>query len=467
MQMDLNNSNKIIYLLLLTMEPDKLMIVAHPDDEILWGGANIVASRGWKIIVATNKRHKLRSLEFYRMAIDAGILVAEMYNCKDTEDDNDVFSGTIFEKALERESKKKWSLVLTHNELGEYGHPQHKRVYHLVKKHFPDAKFFKIGSKLNTKLISEKRQLCKNYPSQTITKLFSSNQDKEILENTTLYFTHETLYVKPEKWIIPKIAHQIWIGSDLPDYKKYFVKSIKTNLKGWDHVLWKTKDITREQFPNTFEYIEKAKIAGEDIGVSKWAQIADLMRYELLRRYGGVYFDSNMELFKDLTHIINTENKRGTRFIGANEEPCGLNCSEPGGIKFLSNGFFASIPRGEVLTKATSKEMLDSIDFNSYWVNRQTGPYYLRKAIVHPIKWKVRLLNTYDIYPFVANDGIVEIDGIYREKEQNKCIFKDEEEGTTEIELRDGTIVYLIYPCNKYPNALMMNHFIGGTWDWS
>ena len=38
---------------------DKLMVVAHPDDEVLWGGANLLAEPGWKVLVATNVRNKM------------------------------------------------------------------------------------------------------------------------------------------------------------------------------------------------------------------------------------------------------------------------------------------------------------------------------------------------------------------------------------------------------------------------
>src|SRR6187399_1797175 len=35
-------------------EYDKLMIVAHPDDELIFGGAELVSKPGWKVVVVTN-----------------------------------------------------------------------------------------------------------------------------------------------------------------------------------------------------------------------------------------------------------------------------------------------------------------------------------------------------------------------------------------------------------------------------
>lgn len=52
---------------------DKLCIVAHPDDEVLWGGANLLVESGWKVIVATNKKNPVRQAEFNKTMVLAGV----------------------------------------------------------------------------------------------------------------------------------------------------------------------------------------------------------------------------------------------------------------------------------------------------------------------------------------------------------------------------------------------------------
>ena len=42
---------------------DKLMIVAHPDDEVLWGGGHLY-DKGYLVVCVTNGRNKVRSQEF-------------------------------------------------------------------------------------------------------------------------------------------------------------------------------------------------------------------------------------------------------------------------------------------------------------------------------------------------------------------------------------------------------------------
>ena len=72
------------------------------------------------------------------------------------------------------------------------------------------------------------------------------------------------------------------------------------------------KDLTKSNFPKTYSYITKIKKIhgqnmydedgyqmfnekGEPLKYSKWAQITDLMRLEIVYTYGGYYFDVNFD----------------------------------------------------------------------------------------------------------------------------------------------------------------------------
>ena len=48
---------------------------------------------------------------------------------------------------------------------------------------------------------------------------------------------------------------------------------------------------------------------------SKYAQVADLMRYEIVNTHGGYYFDANMFLLKDISKLFDRKEK----FVGCNE----------------------------------------------------------------------------------------------------------------------------------------------------
>ena len=140
------------------MDVDKLLIVAHPDDELLWGGANMLREPGWLVLCATNAEHPVRSKEFAKSMSFCNATEFNMYNVKDvyTEDDvisDRLFAGSDFETKLVELATQSWKIVLTHNEQGEYGHAHHKSVHRLVLKHFPNAKTFESSRLLHPELL--------------------------------------------------------------------------------------------------------------------------------------------------------------------------------------------------------------------------------------------------------------------------------------------------------------------------
>ena len=105
---------------------------------------------------------------------------------------------------------------------------------------------------------------------------------------------------------IPKSIHQIWIGdksiNNFP-HKLQYMSSFKNILdKSWEYRLWTNKDITIQNFPLTYHSIQKIKNKNKD--KIKYASIADLMRYEIIYHHGGFYFDTNIELLQDISHLV-------------------------------------------------------------------------------------------------------------------------------------------------------------------
>lgn len=109
---------------------DKLMIVAHPDDESLWGYYQLNSEKGWKIICITNSENNVRVNEIKNIAnhFDAAL---EMWNFQDSPIRYN-FSPIIYKKIFNEINKQNVKMVVTHNPLGEYGHIQHKKVSQIV-----------------------------------------------------------------------------------------------------------------------------------------------------------------------------------------------------------------------------------------------------------------------------------------------------------------------------------------------
>ena len=430
------------------MEVDKLLIIAHPDDEVLWGGMNLLLQPGWFVICSTHLNDPIRSREFFRTMSYCNVTRYIMFDVKDqyTENPNvadKLYDGSLFDKFLKKLSSKPWNLVLTHNESGEYGHEHHRKVHRLVKKYFKTPTFFDLGPKLSANEIEIKRKSLLFYrKTQSICNTIFNKKSKTLKLSERQFFYNEKLVVKP-KYEIPKIVHQIWFGKPLN--KKSLRYNLMKNLEktalenGYEYKCWTDKDLLFENFPLTWEFIQLSI----QYGKSRLAQVADLARLEILHRFGGVYMDSLFEISKAFLNFITKHNK--TELIVANEDPCDLECKGNKNKKYLSNGFFAARPGSGILKRLLDYDVLEKINWDSVYINQTTGPYFFRSAI--KLKDDILVIPTEKIYPFMVNDSE------YRKAKPNKCITSDE---TMQNCLKE-----------KYPRSLAVYHSgFGGSWSW-
>lgn len=272
-----------------------------------------------------------------------------------------------------------------------------------------------------------------------------------------------------KEWIspIPQVVHFIWLGSDPPDYfQKFFLKSFIQNMGTFDIRLWSDKDINIENFPKTYSYIMKCKkIHGENmfddeghqmfneneepLKYSKWAQITDLMRLEIIYNYGGFYFDVNFEILKPLYNLLNNN----YRFVGCNEIPRFKN------VTSLSNSFFGATKKNVILRRLLSKRYLNHIDFQSFEVANETGPGYLRSGIYLSDNYKI--FPTLYFYPFIEPFDAFS-DPLYRKSSKNKCHSSKKTKKFKRLNNKKG---YLLTPCSKYPKSYAIKHWdLGGSW---
>ena len=173
-----------------------------------------------------------------------------------------------------------------------------------------------------------------------------------------------------KEWVspIPRKVHLIWIGTNpFPDYFKHFLKTFYENFPEFEIKVWGNNDLKRKNFPLTFDYIQKAKrLHGKQmydfennkmfdkdkkpLTYSKWAQITDLMRLEIVYRNGGYYFDTTFEILRPMYNLLN---KKKYRFVGCNEVPRFKD------FDILSNSFFGATPGNPILKRLLSPKRLN------------------------------------------------------------------------------------------------------------
>ncbi len=93
---------------------------------------------------------------------------------------------------------------------------------------------------------------------------------------------------------IPKILHQIWIGpKPLPKLYQKFQSVCKALHPDWEYRFWTNKEAAELEFDNK-EIFYKTK---------SYDSKADILRYEILKRYGGVYLDIDVLCLEPLDEL--------------------------------------------------------------------------------------------------------------------------------------------------------------------
>lgn len=97
---------------------------------------------------------------------------------------------------------------------------------------------------------------------------------------------------------IPKIIHQIWVGSPLPDWAREYHTRWRDLHPEWSVQLWYEEMLDWLDHHDLFS--QWRYYAPRNRG--QWQ--ANIARIEILRRYGGVYVDSDMEPLRAIDDLI-------------------------------------------------------------------------------------------------------------------------------------------------------------------
>ena len=116
----------------------KLMIVAHPDDETIWGGAHLLEG-GYLVLCITNGDNVVRAAEFQKAVRQSGNIPLILQYPDKTAGVRDSWKGCMENIRADIRfvlSAKHWELIATHNPSGEYGHVHHRLVSRLTAEEY-------------------------------------------------------------------------------------------------------------------------------------------------------------------------------------------------------------------------------------------------------------------------------------------------------------------------------------------
>ena len=102
--------------------------------------------------------------------------------------------------------------------------------------------------------------------------------------------------------MIPKKIHYVWLGKgEKNDRIKHCIESWKKYLPDYEIIEWNEDNFD-------IEYNDFTKKAYEN---KKWAFVSDVVRLYALYKEGGIYMDTDVEVYKPLDEFLNEEGFSG------------------------------------------------------------------------------------------------------------------------------------------------------------
>lgn len=178
---------------------------------------------------------------------------------------------------------------------------------------------------------------------------------------------------------IPRIFHQVWINErtpELPDEYRRYRDGWLALHPGWEYRLWNLGNLDFVQ--------RRPDLMGQ---CAHYAQMADILRLEVLLRHGGVYLDTDFEPLRPIDAII--EGAAGHVF-----------CSEDGA--HISTGLIGARPGSPLIAR-----LLDALPqrLGVAPVNVETGPLFVtRQLLAEGFDADVRVVPSRWFYPYGWNE---------------------------------------------------------------
>lgn len=184
--------------------------------------------------------------------------------------------------------------------------------------------------------------------------------------------------------MIPRVIHRVWIGGEEPEWTREFAEGWK--LPGWQLRQWDDENV-EELFPlrNQMFYDNADLYAPDHVGQLR----TDVLRYEILERFGGVYVDADLECVKPPDKLLD-----------------GADCFavwEVDGI-WVNNAFMGSVPTHPFIESLVTK-LPFSVKANvGTKPNKMTGPKFITNALSAYRGDQVVVYPQITAYPYAWNE---------------------------------------------------------------
>lgn len=159
--------------------------------------------------------------------------------------------------------------------------------------------------------------------------------------------------------MIPKVIHRIWVGGQEPKWLNNLAETWRRHHPQWELRQWHDGNVA-QLFPldNQDLYDAAPDIAPDHVGQLR----ADLLRYELLWRHGGMYVDADFESLRPIDPLL----EHVDAFAAWEVQD-----------RWIANGIMGSVPKHPMI-----RRLIDGADASikgqpGARVTKLTGPQYL------------------------------------------------------------------------------------------
>ena len=214
----------------------------------------------------------------------------------------------------------------------------------------------------------------------------------------------------PAKCSIPQIVHLIWLGSEVSKKVASAFNSWKTHHPHWEIKIWTDKELAIYEWSN-------AKVQLAFSQAVTWAEKADILRLELLYKFGGIYSDADVVCTNSFQDLI----VQDVGFFSAFElNYIGKHYGEP--------FFIGSAVMGAAKNSHVVKYCLDNLQTEeeapTVGIIKRTGPGLISRACqavlanqkenililpcsyLYPLPWKLRDVTSETVADFLSSETL-------------------------------------------------------------
>lgn len=185
----------------------KLMIVAHPDDELIWGGGHLMDG-DYLVVCVTRGYDEVRTKEFIDVVEASGnepLIMSYPDKVAGKRDDWDRVYSKIEKDLKLAMDYKDWDLIVTHNQKGEYGHQHHKMVHNIV------TDIYENDDKINSQLYYFGKYYKKDKIGDAEKELVKMSSERIEFKNSLAH------YYESQKTVV----ENLWHMADYEMWEKY------------------------------------------------------------------------------------------------------------------------------------------------------------------------------------------------------------------------------------------------------